>query len=98
MGGVDLFRSDDAGANRGIASYWWVNTIDPRYVHADQHVIVFHPQYNGKSSKILFITVGVYRNGTFFLRNSNTSGAPDISFDLGVAGDAPISGDWDGLP
>src|SRR5439155_12294718 len=41
-------------------------------------------------------TIGVYRNGTFFLRDSNTSGPPDLVFVLGIAGDIGIAGDWDG--
>ena len=47
VGGVDLFRSDDGGANWGIASYWWGESNEPQYVHADQHTILFHPQYDG---------------------------------------------------
>ena len=43
-------------------------------------------------------TIGVYRNGTFHLRNSNTIGYADIVFGLGVPGDYPIAGNWDGVP
>jgi uncharacterized protein (TIGR03437 family) len=57
-GGIDLFRSDDGGRNWGLASYWWIddpgaNRSSP-YAHADQHVIVFHPQYNGASNQTMF--------------------------------------------
>ena len=45
-GGVSLFRSDDGGANWGIASC---------YPHPDVHAIVFHPQFNGTSNKTMFI-------------------------------------------
>jgi hypothetical protein len=55
VGGIDLFRSDDGGANWGLASYWWVNTSNPRYAHADQHVIVFHPGYDGTTNKTMFV-------------------------------------------
>ena len=56
-GGVDLFRSDDGGANWGVASYWWFTKgTDPEYHHADQHGLVFHPNYNGTTNKILFST------------------------------------------
>jgi hypothetical protein len=41
-------------------------------------------------------TVGVYRNGVFYLRNSNTSGLADLVVPFGVPGDVPIAGDWDG--
>ncbi|MCI0339507.1 MAG: hypothetical protein L0226_18190 [Acidobacteria bacterium] len=53
-GGIDLFRSDDGGANWGIASFWQ-NRNTPRFVHADQHIIVFHPQYNGNTNKVMFV-------------------------------------------
>jgi photosystem II stability/assembly factor-like uncharacterized protein len=68
-GGVDLFRSDDAGRNWGVASYWWFSggvdgtPYDPNYAHADNHVIAFHPQYNGTSNKKLYVASdgGVFR-------------------------------------
>ena len=55
-GGIDLFRSDDAGQNWGIASYWWAGPgVDPEFAHADQHAIVFHPQYNGTTNQIMYV-------------------------------------------
>ncbi len=58
-GGVDLFRSDDSGSNWGQASHWWANggiaALAPQYAHADQHVIAFHPQYNGTTNKTMFV-------------------------------------------
>lgn len=41
-------------------------------------------------------TVGVFRSGTFELRNSNSAGAPELTFSFGQAGDIPLAGDWDG--
>jgi hypothetical protein len=42
-------------------------------------------------------TVGIYRNGVFYLRNSNTGGNADTTFGYGnVAGDIPVVGDWNG--
>jgi photosystem II stability/assembly factor-like uncharacterized protein len=62
-GGVDLFRSDDGGKTWNPASYWWTNEDVPSFVHADQHRIVFHPQYDGASNKTMFVANdgGVYR-------------------------------------
>jgi PKD repeat protein len=54
-GGIDLFRSDDGGANWGLASYWWSSHTNPRFAHADQHAIVFHPSYNGSSNQTMFV-------------------------------------------
>ena len=41
-------------------------------------------------------TIGVYRNGVFYLRNSNTGGTADIVFGYGNPGDIPVVGDWTG--
>jgi hypothetical protein len=43
-------------------------------------------------------TISIYRNGGFYLRNSNTNGFADMTFSLGINGDVPIAGDWNGLP
>lgn len=59
VGGVDLFRSDDGGQNWGLASYWaangTLNLFAPSYAHADQHVIAFHPDYNGTTNQTMFV-------------------------------------------
>jgi photosystem II stability/assembly factor-like uncharacterized protein len=52
--GVDLFRSDNAGRDWGVASYWWAGGIDASFVHADQHAIVFHPDYDGVDTRRMF--------------------------------------------
>lgn len=56
-GGIDLWRSDNGGVDWGTASYWWFDKgVDPQYNHADQHGIVFHPQYNGTTNRVMFST------------------------------------------
>ena len=77
-GGVDLFRSDDGGASWGIASYWWAPTTDPHYAHADQHGIVFHPQYNGTSNRIMYVTNdgGIFRTDNARAATAKGTGAP----------------------
>ncbi len=52
-GGVDLFRSSDGGANWGVGSYWWAFGA-PSFAHADQHVIVFHPDYDGTTNRTMY--------------------------------------------
>ncbi len=61
IGGIDLFRSDNGGVNWGVASYWWFQSDgtppangDPQLVHADNHILVFHPNYNGSSNQTMF--------------------------------------------
>lgn len=62
-GGIDLMRSDDGGKNWGIASYWWAGAGDPQYAHADNHVIRFHPGYDGAANQKMFVASdgGVFR-------------------------------------
>jgi uncharacterized protein (TIGR03437 family) len=62
-GGVDLFRSDDGGVNWGQAGFVYVfQTFAPK-IHPDQHVIVFHPRYNGTTNQTMFVAGdgGLYR-------------------------------------
>ncbi len=64
-GGIDLFRSSDGGANWGLVSYWWLPTNISQYVHADQHAIVFHPQWDGSANQTMYIGCdgGIFRTG-----------------------------------
>lgn len=55
-GGIDLFRSDDAGASWGNASFWWISRGAAKYAHADQHGLVFDPGYNGGTNSRLWAT------------------------------------------
>jgi len=61
--GIDTMRSDDGGQTWGVASYWWFDSTDPMYAHADNHAITFHPKYNGASNKQMFLASdgGIYR-------------------------------------
>jgi hypothetical protein len=69
VGGVDLYRSDDGGANWGQASAWQLppydtsTDADKKYVHEDKHVIVFDPFYDGGANQIMFVATdgGIYR-------------------------------------
>ena len=55
-GGIDPWRSDDGGVTWGTVSYWWATKgTDVQYKHADQHGLVFHPNYDGSANKTMFI-------------------------------------------
>ena len=41
-------------------------------------------------------TVGVREGATFYLRNQNTEGEPDLGFTFGRSNDKPVTGDWNG--
>jgi uncharacterized protein (TIGR03437 family) len=62
-GGIDLFRSDDGGVNWGQAGFVYVfETFTPK-IHPDQHVIIFHPRFNGSTNQTMFVAGdgGLYR-------------------------------------
>jgi photosystem II stability/assembly factor-like uncharacterized protein len=50
VGGIDLWKSTDGGQTLTDISTWW----SPQSVHADQHCIVAHPQFDGVSNKTVF--------------------------------------------
>ena len=55
VGGVDLWRSDDGGANWGLLSTWWATgTVgsSTAFLHADQHFITFSADGNTMYSGI----------------------------------------------
>ena len=85
VGGVDLFRSDDGGANWGVASFWWFPVGYPGYAHADQHMIAFHPKYNGASNRTLFVGND---GGLFQTTNTKAATASD-TFTICGNEDAP---------
>jgi photosystem II stability/assembly factor-like uncharacterized protein len=78
-GGVDLFRSDDGGRNWGLASYWFAKypTRYDSFVHADQHAIVFHPDYDGVNVRTMFSATdgGIFRtdNPDAFVSRAETA-------------------------
>ncbi|HKH47335.1 MAG TPA: hypothetical protein VKM72_21985 [Thermoanaerobaculia bacterium] len=83
--GVDTMRSDDGGQTWGVASYWWFDSTDPMYSHADNHAITFHPKYNGASNKQMFLASdgGIHRTddarATVGTTLDSVCGAPDPS-------------------
>lgn len=39
-------------------------------------------------------TIGVFRLGVFYLRNTNSAGIADLTFNYGSATDTPVDGKW----
>lgn len=62
--GVDIFRSDDGGANWGIASFWEVTSLGN--AHADVHVLAFAPNYDGSRNQNLYAATD---GGVFVTKN-----------------------------
>ena len=46
MGGIDMWRSTDGGANFNLASIWIRNICNLPYMHSDHHEIVYRPGTN----------------------------------------------------
>jgi hypothetical protein len=88
--GVDWFRSDDGGRNWGLAS--WLGGGQPSSVHADQHTITFHPQYDGDSNQIALVgnDGGVYRT-------ANARAATSKGTQAACTGGQPIQVAWTAL-
>ncbi len=78
VGGIDLFRSDDGGQSWGLASYWWADRSNSRYAHADNHTIVFHPQFDGTTNRVMFVGSdgGVFRTDNARAATATGSTAP----------------------
>ncbi|HNA89714.1 MAG TPA: hypothetical protein PK989_10425, partial [Anaerolineales bacterium] len=86
-GGIDLFRSTNGGGSFTQISQW---QHQPFYgagdsVHADQHIIVEHPQFNGSSNKIVFFgnDGGIYKNNNFSTADVHT-GWIELNNNLGI--------------
>lgn len=73
-GGLDLWRSDDGGENFGLGSFWWASTDQPSYIHADHHLLIYHPNYDGLNERRLFATND---GGIWQTTNSTSSVASD---------------------
>jgi photosystem II stability/assembly factor-like uncharacterized protein len=55
VGGMEVYRSDNGGSSFGKASYWWLDGSSPFGVHADVHLIAFHPDY-AEGTRLLYLT------------------------------------------
>lgn len=56
IAGMEHYRSDDGGRSFGKASYHWLFRQSGYGVHADQHFLRFHPDYDGINQRQLFST------------------------------------------
>ena len=78
---------------------WWAQNVHSIYTqiyfeYGNPHYIPLMGDWDGDGVD----THGVYDwgNGTFYLRNTNTTGPTDVAVRYGDYGDIPIVGDWDG--
>ncbi len=58
VGGIDMYRSDDGAQTFGLSDYWFYPMADPpvpTYLHVDQHMVVFDPDYNGTTNQTMYV-------------------------------------------
>src|SRR5439155_1679385 len=81
VGGFNLWRSTDGGATLTRISQWFLQPTSP---HADQHVIVSGPAFDGTSVKTVYFgnDGGIYRAADVYTV-SEASGWEDLNHNLG---------------
>jgi hypothetical protein len=82
VGGLDLWRSTDGGATLTQISDW---RYSPTSAHADQHVIVSSPAYNGGTNRQVFFgnDGGIYKVADV-LTVAQTVGWQELNNGLGI--------------
>ncbi|MDX1417972.1 MAG: hypothetical protein R3293_27470, partial [Candidatus Promineifilaceae bacterium] len=82
VGGIDLWRSTNGGATLGKISEW---SSAPFSAHADHHVIVAHPEFDGIDNKTVFFgnDGGVYKAQNVYTV-AGTSGWQELNNNLGI--------------
>jgi len=85
VGGIDLWRSFDAGTSLTKISDWRRVPDPGDSAHADQHAIVAHPDYDGTTNRIVFIgnDGGIYRAADILTVTIN-SGWTSLNNGLGI--------------
>jgi len=82
VGGIDLWRSFNGGTNLTKISQW---SSAPSSAHADHHVIVAHPDYNGSGNRTVLFgnDGGVYRANDVWTV-AQLSGWQELNNNLGI--------------
>jgi hypothetical protein len=81
-GGLDLYRSTNAGVNFTKVSAW---ASYPNSAHADHHVIVEHPQFDGVTNRtVYFGNDGGIQRATNVYTVANTSGWTNMNSGLAI--------------
>ncbi|MBI5849903.1 MAG: hypothetical protein HZB39_02520 [Planctomycetes bacterium] len=82
VGGLDLYRSTNAGVNFTKISAW---ASYPNSAHADHHEMVAHPLYDGvANTTVYFATDGGIQRASNVLTVANTSGWTNLNNNLAI--------------
>jgi hypothetical protein len=79
VGGIDLYRSTNGGETLRQISSWWAS---PTSAHADHHVIVASPAFNGTTNRTVY-----------FGNDGGIYGTTDV-YALGNNASAPFTNGW----
>lgn len=96
LGGIDLYRSENAGVTFGLINYWFFRDEvppNPTYVHADEHEIVFHPDYDGVANQTMFIG----NDGGLFKTNNARAASSQEECPMGENPGPPMDVAWEDL-
>jgi photosystem II stability/assembly factor-like uncharacterized protein len=96
VGGIDLWDSSDGGVTLNKISEWW---NAPDSAHADHHIILEHPNFDGTTNKKVFFgnDGGVYRADDVYTV-AGTNGWTELNNNFGItqffgAAGNPTTGD-----
>lgn len=95
---MNLLRTAPAGAAVADAAVvtrgaqWFVRG-GPSFVFGISSDVQVMGDWDGNGTR----TPGVFRNGTWHLKNALAGGAADVTLTFGRAGDTPVVGNWDGV-
>ncbi len=82
VGGLDLYRSTNGGTSFSQISRW---SSYPRSAHADHHMILEHPAYDGVSNRTVYFTNdGGIQRATDVRTVTTTSGWTNLAVDLAI--------------
>lgn len=98
-GGGNIIGVDTVAIYRASDRSWYINNLnqggeaDYTFAYGDPQDIAVVGDWDGDGVD----TVGIYRNGEFYLKNSSQAGDGEIVFSFGGdATDMPVAGDWNG--
>ncbi|MFN3728475.1 MAG: hypothetical protein ACK4XJ_02020 [Fimbriimonadaceae bacterium] len=74
VGGVDIFRSTNQGGTLTKISNGYIMTTQP---HPDVHFFAAHPNYNGSTNPVVFVTTdgGTYKSDNIWTANTSSGWA-----------------------
>ncbi len=99
-GGVDLYLWKENTIILEQVSAWWLPSINPKYIHADIHAIVYHPNYrtpsnpNGNQTIYIGCDGGIFRSidGGESWVNLNKNYITTQFYSVAASGDGRVMG------